>query len=486
MGRHSRSGARHPRSPYPVVSRGQIVVIAGIALGLAIAAVLAPLALAVTLSGILLVLFTASNLLKLVTVRQALRDPVVLRVADDEIRALAASDLPVYTLLIPLYHEAQIASQLIAGIRTLEYPRDKLDIKILLEADDAETRAAIGSAQLPEGAEVLTVPDWGPKGKPRACNVGLSRARGQYLVIYDAEDRPEPQQLLKAVAAFQKVGPWTVCLQAKLSYYNRTQNLLTRLGTAEYSAWFDLLLPGMQSLDVAMPLGGTSNHFVTERLRELGGWEAYNVTEDADLGVRLYAVGFKAAMFESTTYEEANCRLGNWLRQRSRWTKGYMQTYLAHMRHPLRQGRRMGPRAFLVFQLFFGVATLGLLCNPLYWGLAVAWFTWHVVGIESVFPRAILYAGTINLLIGNLAFLLTTMSGCFARRNYRDVKWMLASPLYWALISIAAWKALLQLASRPYYWEKTTHGFWTHAASPGGSDDRTTRSSVASLRYPES
>jgi cellulose synthase/poly-beta-1,6-N-acetylglucosamine synthase-like glycosyltransferase len=271
--------------------------------------------------------------------------------------------------------------------------------------------------------------------------------------------------------AFSKLSPKTICLQAKLNYYNRTQNLLTRWGTAEYSSWFDLLLPGMQSLRAAMPLGGTSNHFITARLRELGGWEAYNVTEDADLGVRLFIAGYQTAMIDSTTYEEANSRYGNWLRQHSRWIKGYMQTYLAYMRHPLRLYRQMGFRAYLVFQLFFGASTLCLLFNPIYWTLAAIWWGFHSPGIQSIFPLPILYAGTVCLFLGNIAFLLTAMSGCLVRRNYSDLKWILLSPFYWLLMSMAAWKALWQLLLRPHYWEKTTHGHHLASGLAGVVDD---------------
>ena len=455
----SRPGA----SPYPVLTYSQLVTATGLIALMAGLALWAPLTTAIVINGILVILFTSANLLKLVMLRQGLQTPAVVTISAQELSHLPVASLPIYTALIPLYHEAAMVPGLIAAVAKLDYPKNKLDIKFLLEGDDLQTRQAVEATQLPSWVEMLNVPDRGPRGKPRACNLGLARARGQYLVIYDAEDRPEPQQLLKAVAAFRKLSPQTICLQAKLNYYNRTQNLLTRWGTAEYSSWFDLLLPGMQSLDVAMPLGGTSNHFATENLRQLGGWEAYNVTEDADLGVRLFNAGYKTAMIESTTYEEANSRYGNWLRQRSRWIKGYMQTYLAHMRHPLQLYRQMGFRAYLVFQLFFGISTLCLLFNPIYWGLAIMWWCFHAHGIESIFPSVILYAGTACLLLGNIAFLLTAMSGCLVRRNYGDLKWVLLSPIYWLLMSLAAWKALGQLILRPHYWEKTTHGHYVAA-----------------------
>ena len=291
-----------------------------------------------------------------------------------------------------------------------------------------------------------------------------SPAKGEFLVIYDAEDRPEPDQLRKAVCAFRRIDPQIVCLQAKLNYFNRGHNVLTRWFTAEYSVWFDQLLPGLQAADVAIPLGGTSNHFVTERLIELGGWDAFNVTEDADLGLRIFMSGGKTAILDATTYEEATSRCRNWIRQRSRWVKGYMQTWLTHMRHPVVLMRRMNPKAFVVFHLFFGACTLALLLNPLYWLLTALWFATHMHWIQLTFPGPILYAGTAGLFVGNAACILLTASGAFGRRNYEDVKWTFLTPFYWLLMSIAAYKALWQLLVRPSYWEKTEHGFCRYDA----------------------
>ena len=312
---------------------------------------------------------------------------------------------------------------------------------------------------LPACFDVLVIPDVGPRGKPRACNHGLARAQGEYLVIYDAEDRPEADQLRKSVMAFAEAEPDVVCLQAQLNYFNRTYNLLTRWFTAEYSVWFDQLLPGLQAMDVVIPLGGTSNHFVTSRLEEIGGWNSFNVTEDADLGLRIYLRGWKTAVLETTTYEEATSRYRNWIRQRSRWVKGYMQTYLFHMRRPLRLAREMGPKSYAAFQLFFGAGTLCLLLNPLFWLLAVLWFATKLHLIQSIFPWPVLYLGTLGLIVGNAACVLSVVSGCFARRNYEDVKYALLVPFYWILMSVGAWKALVQLFTKPSFWEKTEHGF---------------------------
>lgn len=449
--------AQAPTRLVAVLSRAQKLFCVAILVIFAVATALQPVATIVIINAALTIFFVASNSLKLLLIRRSLDSGAVSKpgygasVPDDE--------LPVYTILLPVYHEAAVLQQLMTGIERLDYPQHLLDVKLLLELDDSETRDAVAGMSLPPCVEVLLVPDVGPVGKPRACNHGLSRARGKYLVIYDAEDRPEPDQLRRAVAAFGSAPSEVVCFQAKLSYFNRDHNLLTRWFTAEYSVWFDQFLPGLQAMRVAIPLGGTSNHFRTSRLRRLDGWNPYNVTEDADLGMRIFLRGWKTAVLDSTTYEEAPSTTYNWIRQRSRWVKGYMQTYLFFMRNPVELGRRMGGKAFTVFHLFFGAGTLCLLLNPVYWLITVVWYFTHLAGIEAVFPWPVLYVGTAGLFLGNAIFTLSTISGCFARRHYGDVKWMLLAPIYWVLMSIGAWKALIQLCYKPYYWEKTVHGF---------------------------
>jgi hypothetical protein len=263
------------------------------------------------------------------------------QVSRTEITALADADLPVYTILVPMYREPEVADKIMAAVTALDYPQDKLDVKLLLEEDDDLTRKKVAAvmAGMPLCVEVIVcpaVPKGQPKTKPRACNWGLDRARGEYLVIYDAEDRPEPDQLKKAVATFRKLKAAgkkrVVCLQAKLNYFNADQNYLTRFFTLEYTNWFDLFLPGLHAFRTPIPLGGTSNHFHTQILRSVGGWDSFNVTEDCDLGIRLARLGYGTEILDSTTWEEANSRAGNWLRQRSRWIKGYLQTHLVHSR----------------------------------------------------------------------------------------------------------------------------------------------------------
>jgi cellulose synthase/poly-beta-1,6-N-acetylglucosamine synthase-like glycosyltransferase len=453
-----------PRSLTPpdeapaVLSLAQRVTIAVLSMAFVLGLVVDAVATLVVVMTVLVVYFMAANVMKLWLISRALNHPhqVVVDVTGDR---TTDSEVPIYTILLPVFHEASMLPQLVDGILALDYPEDRLDVKLLLEEEDTETREAAAAMELPACVDVLVVPDVGPTGKPRACNHVLAHARGEFLVIYDAEDRPEADQLRKSVLAFGRAAPDVVCLQAQLNYFNRSYNLLTRWFTAEYSVWFDQLLPGLQAMDVVIPLGGTSNHFVTDRLREIGGWNRFNVTEDADLGLRIYLRGWKTAILETTTYEEATSRYRNWIRQRSRWVKGYMQTYLFHMRQPVRLAREMGAKSFTAFQLFFGAGTLCLLLNPVFWLLAVLWFAAKLHLIQAIFPWPVLYLGTVGLFVGNAACVLSVVSGCYARRNYEDVKYALLVPVYWILMSVGAWKALVQLFTKPHYWEKTENGF---------------------------
>src|SRR5450755_1662102 len=231
----------------------------------------------------------------------AVRQPVEEHIDDAVIHALHDAEWPVYTILCPLYREARVVPQFVKAMQALDYPAEKLQILFLTEADDAETRAAIHALRLPSHFQIITVPDGSPRTKPRACNYGLMKAQGQYVVIFDAEDVPDPAQLKKAVLTFANHGPNLACVQAKLNFYNPNQNLLTRWFSAEYSLWFDLTLPGLQRAKLSIPLGGTSNHFPTQILRALGGWDAFNVTEDCDLGLRLSRYQMETVVLNSTT-----------------------------------------------------------------------------------------------------------------------------------------------------------------------------------------
>jgi cellulose synthase/poly-beta-1,6-N-acetylglucosamine synthase-like glycosyltransferase len=374
---------------------------------------------------------------------------------------------PTYTVLCPLYREKAVLRQFITAMDNLDYPADRLQVLLLLEDDDTETTSFVRGLDLPANFEVIVLPDGRPKTKPRACNYGLVRARGEYVVIFDAEDIPEPGQLKKAARAFAELPSRVACLQAPLNFYNPRQNVLTRLFAAEYSLWFDLMLVGLQRLGGPIPLGGTSNHFRSAVLRGLGGWDAYNVTEDADLGVRLYKHGFRTEMLDSVTYEEANSQLPNWIRQRSRWIKGYLQTLLVHTRGGWNLRRTRDPH-FITFLLIVGGKALVNYVNPVMWALTISYFVFrHSIGpgIESLYPRPVAYAAVASLLLGNLIFVYTFLLGSARRGDYDLIKYGLLAPFYWLLMSVAAWKALWQLMRAPHYWEKTEHGLHLEPAS---------------------
>jgi len=253
-----------------------------------------------------------------------LKCKLITPITTKELNAIDQKDLPVYTILLPVYKEAGVIGTLIKSLKKFDYPEDKLDIILLLEEGDEETIEAAKRERPPANWRFLSMPDSLPKTKPKALNYGLLFARGDYLTIYDAEDIPDPDQLKKAVISFKKHPNDFICFQAALNCFNRNENFLTRMFTLEYSFWFDCLIPGLYKLGLPVPLGGTSNHFDVQKLKQIGGWDPFNVTEDADLGMRASMEGYKVGVIYSTTYEEANSKLGNWLRQRSRWVKGYM------------------------------------------------------------------------------------------------------------------------------------------------------------------
>ncbi len=408
-------------------------------------------------------LYFADLLFSLFLTIKTLRKSSEIKITKKEINSLDDSTLPTYTIFCPLYKEWQVIPHFVKSISKLNWPKDKLDVQLLLEEDDKKTIAEVGKMKLPSYFKVMITPDGEPKTKPKACNYGLNHAEGEYAVIYDAEDKPASNQLKKAFLAFQKTREDNViCVQAKLNFYNSHQNILTRLFTMEYSLWFDLILPGLQSIKAPLPLGGTSNHFRTEHLRYLQGWDPFNVTEDCDLGMRIAKLGFHTAIIDSTTMEEANSQVGNWFRQRSRWIKGYMQTYLVHMRRPGEFITDIKNPNIIFFQLTVGGKILSLFINPLMWVMTITYFVFRdTLGpiIESFYLTPIFYMAVFSLVIGNFFYIYNYMIGCAKREQWDIIKYAFLVPFYWLMISMAAWKALIQLIYKPHYWEKTVHGF---------------------------
>lgn len=445
-----------------VFSRGQKIGGGILALTVITLALFWPWPVITGLVAVISVIFLAGTVFKFLVAMQGARYDVVERITSAEVARLDDKDLPVYTVLVPVFREANIVAQLIDNLGDLDYPVDKLEVLILIEEEDHETRAAIESASPPAHFHVVTVPRGHPQTKPRACNVGLSLATGDYLVIYDAEDTPDPDQLKKALIAFERGGDETVCVQAALNYFNAGENALTRMFTLEYSYWFDYMLAGLDHANLPIPLGGTSNHFRTSALIELGGWDPYNVTEDADLGIRASAIGYRVGVINSTTMEEANTSIPNFIRQRSRWIKGYMQTTLVHARRPLALIREIGLIRFASFTLLIGgtpAIFLGVL--PFYLLSAVTLLVPATI-LTAIFPPWLLYICLFNFLVGNGVMVYLTMMGPFKRGTFHLILWALLNPIYWILHSIAAYKGLWQLLTRPHYWEKTEHGLTQH------------------------
>ena len=430
-----------------------------VSLGLVLLALIAaPMQTSVMLMSAATALYTLTFVFKFILTWVGSSRRADMVISDEAVASLSNRDLPVYTVLVPMYREAKVLPLLAKALQGLDYPASKLEVKLVLEEDDSETIEAAKALNLPGNFEIIRVPASQPKTKPKACNYALQFCRGEFLTIYDAEDQPEPDQLKKAVLAFRTSAPNLACVQGRLNYFNRDENWLTAMFTLEYSQWFDFLLPGLDYLKVPIPLGGTSNHFKLAVLRQINGWDPYTVTEDADLGVRLAQEGYAVGVINSTTYEEANGVLPSWIKQRSRWIKGYMQTWLVHMRHPVHLYRSIGAVGFFSFQFFIGAPAFTNLLNPILWTITLLMFGLQLVPFGWLFPEPFGTMALFNLVIGNLFLIYFGVVAALKRRYFDLVPLGLTLPLYWVLHSIAAYKALKQLISNPHYWEKTEHG----------------------------
>ena len=420
-------------------------------------------------------------------------------------------DLPPYTILVPLRGEANIIGELVNALSCLRYPAEKLQILLLLEKDDYETQAAAAAMDLPGYFQVLTAPDAGPRTKPKACNFGYAHATGAIVTIFDAEDRPEPDQLLKAVAGFraapardQRIG----CLQARLVFWNPRGSWISSYYWAEYVTHFRWVLAGLARLGLIPPLGGTSNHFSYEALEAVsaangrweftdgegnpvtmrGPWDPYNVTEDADLAFRLAIAGYQIAMLDSVTYEEAPDIAKVAKNQRSRWLQGFAQTGVVHTRHPLRLIRSVGPLRYLAFILFMLGTPFSLLLNPLMWAATIFYVVSRLDAltaistfIDGLFPTPVFYAGAFVAVAGNAVLfcqkLITPLrrqqqsemaspgtglplANYLHQQEYGLTFRLLFTPLWWAFTSISAYRALrkLLIRSQRSSWDKTPHG----------------------------
>jgi cellulose synthase/poly-beta-1,6-N-acetylglucosamine synthase-like glycosyltransferase len=361
---------------------------------------------------------------------------------------LSADRLPRYTVIAPLYKEAEIAPHLVAALAAIDYPAARLQVMIAVEADDEETRAALEAMALPAHFEITATPPGTPRTKPRACNVALERATGELLTIYDAEDRPHALQLREAAARFAAGSPRLACLQAPLRI-DPDRRFLPRQFALEYAAQFDVLLPALARLGLPFPLGGTSNHFRASALHAVGGWDPWNVTEDADLGFRLAAEGYQLGVLRRPTFEPAPDRLSDWLPQRTRWVKGYMQTFGVQTRYPPHW--RTG--VMTAFALTLGVAISGSVMHaPAFAWTAVGAVLWLMGGQGWL----TLY-DCLLLAVGWASATATTAAGLVLGGRPTTIRDLLVAPAYWPLQSLAAAHAIVQLIRAPYHWDKTRH-----------------------------
>jgi glycosyltransferase XagB len=369
---------------------------------------------------------------------------VILGASQNEEPSKPTEELPIYSILLPVYKEDKVIKNLINAIDKIDYPKQLLDVKLLVEEDDNKTLDTIAKLSLPKYFELIKIPNSYPRTKPKACNYGLQFAKGKYIVVYDAEDRPHPQQLKQAVAKFLSSDSNIICIQARLNFYNKDENHLTKCFAIEYALLFDYILPGLKKLGIPIPLGGTSNHFVKEKLEELGAWDAFNVTEDADLGIRLYNEGYKIGLIPSITLEESPITLKSWMGQRSRWIKGHVLTSLLH----ISGDKKLHTTEILGLYLFLYIPNLIYLLLPAY---LLLWIFINETEQLNLFWQINIILGII-LPIGYSIFITST------KKWSNSIKQNLLMIAYYFLLPIAGIRACWQILKDPFYWNKTEHG----------------------------
>lgn len=357
-------------------------------------------------------------------------------------------DLPIYSILIPLYNEDKVLKKLIKAIEKIDYPKHLLDVKLLIEEDDIKTLYALERLVIPEFFTVIKIPTASPRTKPKACNYGLKFAKGKYIVVYDAEDRPHPQQLKQVLAKFNASSPDVICIQARLNFYNKKENILTQSFALEYSLLFDYLLPGLKKMNLPMPLGGTSNHFIREKLEEIGAWDAFNVTEDAEIGLRLYHQGYRTELISSVTLEESPIDLKAWLVQRSRWIRGHLLTSLLYLKF----ANKLKTKDIVGLYLCLYMPNLIYLLLPFY--LILRLFINESEQIDSLWQ--------FNLLLGVTLPISYSIFIVVAKKWSGFIYSIILAIFYYWLLPIAGMRACWQILKDPFYWDKTNHGVSTN------------------------
>ena len=434
--------------------------------------IFAPIAMIAGLTLWAVLTLLASSCLKLLSFCALLRARKQARLQDQALAKAQTTPpemtapLPVISVMVPLFGEANIADRLIGRLGRLNYPQELMDILIVVEETDQITCDALATATLPRWMRVVRVPDGPVRTKPRALNYALNFCRGDIIGVWDAEDRPEPEQLHKVARRFHFAPPEIACLQGVLDFYNPRTNWLARAFTIEYASWFRATLAGAAALDLVVPLGGTTLFFRRKALEEVGCWDAWNVTEDADLGVRLVRHGYRTEMLDTVTHEEANCRVLPWIKQRSRWHKGFAMTWGVHMRNPAQLWRDLGARRFLGFQAQFLASLSQYLLAPVLWS-----FWLLIFGLPHPM-REMLVGGlggnAVALLFSLfiLSELLNIVVGLWAVRGSEHrhlMPWVPTLHLYFPLGCLAGWKAIYEVVAKPFYWDKTAHGIFDTA-----------------------
>ncbi len=371
--------------------------------------------------------------------------------------AVPDEDLPEYSVLVPLYREVRVLPRLLSALSSLDYPRDRLDVKIVVEEHDAPMRNALRAYAMPDWLEVIVVPDGKPRTKPRALNYALQFARGRLVTIYDAEDVPAPSQLRECVAVFAQASPRLACLQAILVPANEKKNWLIRQFEIEYATLFGKIMPALAGIGLPLALGGTSNHFRVAALRRVGGWDAFNVTEDADIGIRLAREGWSTGMIASHTFEEGCADYAGWRRQRARWLKGFLQTWLVHMRHPATIVRDIGWAGLWILT----ASTFGVFLSALLHPMLILMTALDLMSLPAAGGIGDTALQSLHLAVFALGYGVSIALSALATKNERlKTYWLcvIGMPFYWLLMWPAAVQALWEFVVAPHHWNKTEHG----------------------------
>ncbi|MGC1506621.1 MAG: glycosyltransferase [Sulfitobacter sp.] len=425
---------------------------------LLVALVAAPMGTLVTATLFALVTLVMTTALK----AAALWSQIVAKTAETPLPFIAKSALPYrlprVSIMVPLLKEKEIAGALVARLNKLTYPKSLLDVVLVLEESDATTKETLGRTVLPSWISVIAVPARGGlTTKPRALNYALDFCKGSIIGVWDAEDAPEPDQLERVVSRFHTAPENVACLQGILDYYNPRANWLARCFTIEYATWWRVMLPGVARLGQVIPLGGTTLFFRRNILEKLAGWDAHNVTEDADLGLRLARAGYVTELLPTVTYEEANCRLWPWVRQRSRWLKGFLITWCVHMRDPRQLLRDLGWVRFIGVQTMLLATVAQFTCAPLLWSFWLALLGLkhpieHSLGSTALWSMVVFFILSATL---NLGMSLVAVSG---KAHRHLMWWVFTTPFYYPLGTLAALKGLIEFVISPFFWDKTEHG----------------------------